>query len=921
VAQRKAITRIGPQKTSFADSVFSKDLGGYNWQYQVNTQNFVRRPGVVSLGLTIDERALYGIGSIAVNANDLHGTLLARNGLRGLGVFSRPVFTYQPTAGGSPQKEVTSGMGASSASLDLAASTTRYELVAIGAYAWVVFPLRFAHVLQDCVLTVQDVSGVKTVSITAPGFSASVAATLSTASLVAAASSYLSALDSWGSQGITLSGLPYGEYNIRTNDVLEVNQVFSAPTTGAFVNSAYSHSTATVPSVFSGTTTPTTTVQIGDFLYFAGADMPLLRYDGCRLHAAGASPLDKSRNTAGATLTAPSGAIGAAGNPNGTLSYKILHRVYGPNGTYVDGPAYDLGSKSPVNQQVVWTINSVWTYHNMIAKAGPVNTVAGDGHAQSLACMYKYNRFVHVASGIVGADESGYTRFWNDFRVADNGQQRQAVFRPGDPVTYNTGGVGNRDYALVTYPNGTFCTSRETSPASSASSVSAGDVFVLLRTVNGGTVYYELAEFPTGAPSYTDNTSDATLVSSRPQYLDTAYVRLPPPATTVAVCAHQTRIVVAHAPSSSVLEQAFVAVEQTPQAAATLLSWSEPGTEHFPPENSVDLYGVCDKITGLASLDDMLYALTDRGVFYVVGTLIDPTTFTQNRISGSVSCASPAAVVVASGQVRFLSSIGELVVVEGNTVQVRRQLFPADAGLDFSQARAAHNAVEQRSYFFVPKKATYKHGWQPDAQQARRDVTSSSATDIPQAEADGLCLVVDDILGGYYLYKCPFAAGGAAVFNGATVFATNDSDGVSTLRQFDDRAQSDSGAAIPVKLQAPFEDAGSPHLHKTFPRLTVFDGDNKSEMSLTVKVEKDWDEGRIVQEFPLTFRVGEGYANQPYATDPYGDGVIPDKDIPLGNIKAKSLRVTIEHENAAENPVINGWVLEYSDTSREGREE
>jgi hypothetical protein len=171
------------------------------------------------------------------------------------------------------------------------------------------------------------------------------------------------------------------------------------------------------------------------------------------------------------------------------------------------------------------------------------------------------------------------------------------------------------------------------------------------------------------------------------------------------------------------------------------------------------------------------------------------------------------------------------------------------------------------------------------------------------------------------VYDGVCGSGGVTVSGGLITLADRDINGVSKLKQLSDGAMSDMGTAIKMQLQTPFEDCKTPHLHKTFSRLTTLAPDVTSEFALSVKVERDWDERNYVQQFTQNFRQGEGYAVEPYATDPYGDGNIPDRVQDLNNFKAKSLRVTFEHQNATENPIISGYVLEYSDTTTEGREE
>lgn len=892
MAPRKAIVRIGPQPTSFEDSLFTKGVGGYNWQYDRVKNVFRRRPGTYLTCPAIDEGSLFNLRTLS-GSDPL--TVTVPNGITGLASFDRPL-----VEGASDRYAMPAPPGDYNDTVGIRKTTT--TLVA-GNFPWLVLTVRVFQALKNLTVRVFDTDeGVKTVSITTPE---SVTVTLQADATNTAYDLYLAlvaadfsaaslAPSGFGNKASLLQYLPYGTSYIQRGAYFESVIVTPIPTSDIGGGSVESlRALGTLRSTRSDNDqTPLTVAKRGNYAYLAGGGSPLMRFDGSRVHVAGASPLIGPFATLGVTGT----------GITGTFSYRIMHRVYGPDGSYVDGEPQDLESITATNDTVVITFNRNSMISNMFSSSGSVSATV-DGVITTTGAMYKCTDFISV--GDVGGGAS-------DIRLNNPGYSLRGRMFAGDPLFTWDGSELLKQRVVAVDETGLIQPSFGVVPFTDR--VCAGDVFVIMRTVDGGSIYYEVAEIPVGLASYSDTMSDATLVT-RPQYLELAYSKLPPPSSTVAVCTHQTRLVVAHRP----LRSSFNTQDHDMRLAAAQLSWSEADTEHFPVENSVDLSGLCSKITGLASLNDILYVLTDKGVFYVQGTLSSsPQTYTFGRLPGSVACASPASVVVAGQQVWFITTRGELAKISGLQVECERNLLPA-SGYEYSQVTAAHDAEEDRSYFFVTENNPADRVSQP----AISSTYAYADTDYNYSPygTSGLCLVVDHEAKNRFIYRDLCGIGGATIHNGCVIFADRDQSRVSQLRTLAKEAASDSGTNIPIEIVSPFEDGTTPHLQKTFQRLTVFAPNAESQFTLGVRVEKDWDERYYIQDFEQEFRTDEGYAVEPYATDPYGDGVIPDRSQDLEPVNAKSLRVTLTHEDKTEVPVINGWVLEYSDTTNEGREE
>lgn len=887
MAARKPLVRIFPTETSFVGGLFTKGLGGYNWQFDTKFGYLLRRPGLTQFIEPIDEFVVSGMRYVfsAGYAAD------ARNGIRGLFSYRRP---YLPAQYGITTTRFILRPDSVSGILD--GLRNPVQTVGIGLFPWQILPIRAAKVTAPSVLRVYDAAGIKTVSISSADGSIaaiSMSADNPISALVSASSGLLVANGGGlGGEKTSMLNMPYQNTRFETKDYVEVQRAFPLPTT-QFYNSIILYVGSAIPATLDCDVSPPTAVQLGAFLYIAGNGAPLLRYDGSRLHAAGAAPLD---------VSAP-GALSLGGTGiTGTFKYKILHRVYAPDGTHTDGLAYDLGSITPANQTVTVTVSLSSTSSNLIA-APAWSIDATGGITRYTLPTYKFTRF-------------SFTGFTAGSNFIVSGTTLPAQLWPGDPLFSWDGATLTKSCVTTLYADGSVETSV---PTNVANTYSAGDVYVLLRTVSGGTsVYYELTEIPTGVTSFADATSDATLLT-KTQYLDTAYLRNPPPNSTTAVCAHQQRLVVAYRAYSS--KDLIGSVSGITANKATTLVWSEPFTEHFPPANSIDLSSVCSQIIAVASMNDTLYIFTDTGVSYIQGKLVDPTMFTFGRLAGSYVCASPASPVVTNDGIHFVTSAGDFVTVKGFQMTAEQNILPA-SGYQYDQAVGVLDSSGRRSYFFVPENVTGLRSNIPSTTGPAASLGQlfSSNISIPYG-TNGICLVVDNVTNSYMIYTGMCASGGASVAGGLVTIADRDINSISHFRQLSDKAAGDLGRAIPVRVQTQFEDAESPHLSKTFSRLTTFSPDATSEFTLGVKVERDWDERRYIQDFTQSFRAGEGYANEAYATDPYGDGVMPDRVQDLNNFKAKALRLTFTHENAAENPIISGYALEYSDTTREGREE
>ncbi len=127
----------------------------------------------------------------------------------------------------------------------------------------------------------------------------------------------------------------------------------------------------------------------------------------------------------------------------------------------------------------------------------------------------------------------------------------------------------------------------------------------------------------------------------------------------------------------------------------------------------------------------------------------------------------------------------------------------------------------------------------------------------------------------------------------------------------------DSGKAFTARYYSEWYDGGDPTTDKTFPRLQLLSTDTAEAggqgFALTVKTEKNWQAGVAVSTVDVTdFKVGTGYAETPYGTEPWGDPELPVKTIPLSNQKMKSMRAVLENSEPNGDFVINAMAVEMS---------
>lgn len=361
--------------------------------------------------------------------------------------------------------------------------------------------------------------------------------------------------------------------------------------------------------------------------------LPLVKYDGQQVTAAGL-PVGGISSVG----------VAGAGALTGTYRYRALYRRYDAQGNLIES------RPSPAVSITLAAQNAAVSYTNLQYK-GTAGT------------RYKY--MVNSAYQAEGGVKAAYT---GTTLKIDNSAGSVGYLQVGDPICFNdswnavAGTYGALRRSIVKSVDGSVTPMTITMETITASTVndntpiSAGLSVVLLRTTNGGTVWYELAEiandFMNAGGLYTDSTSDATLASGT-IFTDPDIGKEHDPLTDCAfICQHQGGLAAAGA-----------AIQPN-----TVFFSSADGPEYFPTaSNNFDVPSTrVGPITALASdTVDRLAVFKQDSYYDVVGDL-DGGQFSINVVSeGDYGVSSPTGIVRANGELIGISPLGFVSIFNG----------------------------------------------------------------------------------------------------------------------------------------------------------------------------------------------------------------------------------------------------------------
>lgn len=641
-------------------------------------------------------------------------------------------------------------------------------------------------------------------------------------------------------------------------------------------------------------------VNLSGNVFVSGAGSTVLHYDGHRSYVAGAQNLSVPIDVGGGNLT--SAGVGAL---TGTYKYFWTHVMRMPSGEVVEGVP------SPVYSITTAAENVNVNYFNSTA----FTTI--------FTKEYKYEAYSFTTAGGT---------------VATITVNQAHNLEPGEYITFFINGartVGQIQTvsgqvlmlatALTGVPGGTIW-------------FSTGGGLRLYRTKTNGSVFYVRydlagpAQVNTPAPftQLVDSAADNTLGT---QYADTSFDRSAPPQNVTALAEHQGRLCILTNTSSA--PEASIANGMSPSLCFT----SASSAFYFPSGNYVSLpqTGYQNKARGLISINDTLYMFMNSSIVCILGKLDSQPTYSVQTLSSTLGCVDSRALIKIGSTIYFRSQEG-LTMLSGNQM---------DSQWSAPIRKYLTSKTKTSLYYWPSKNLLLVSLLEPLEEMSwSADNGNFFATDYSPATDTAPGVNYFTPQGSFYhpgsvpaktlvynLTNQKWAVWNIDTYNGAVevdgdlVVAPplgSTSDPSYFIRISENCNWTDSGTAFTARYYSNWFDNSQPAVDKTFNHVTLFSTDTEEaggqDFQLTVKTERDWSPGNVLYNKTLTdFRYGEGYAEQPYATTPYGDPERPYKMLPLGNDKVKSLRVILENSEANNDFVINAMELEganpYSDST------
>lgn len=618
-----------------------------------------------------------------------------------------------------------------------------------------------------------------------------------------------------------------------------------------------------------------------DGTYVGGAGGSILYFDGFRAFRAGA--ISFSSDLGG---TGPSTSL-AAGSLTGDYQYMYTHVVYLQSGEIIEGEPSPATSVSPSAQQV--TVTSWPSGAGVGAGYNCDSYISNDAVAAASSCtLYPTN----LAGTLVDAP---------------------IQVRPGQKIYFVQGGVvAARTVATVSGTNTVTFTS--SLPYNGPVHASLGGTWRLYRTKAGGDVFYKLTEVScqSGTTSYVDNTADNSLTTT---YTETATTRYGAPIRTHSIVGHQGRLFALVTDTSS---RGTINSTSTTFCGATVMYTSALSRHYFPIENTFELPENAGKPRALISTDDVLYIFTDRKVFYVTGTFDDASTYTVRLLTSKYGCRDPRSVIAFGDSVLFMSDVG-LMEINGTTVRsdIGKAIESLVGRTDVVTAMYAWKSLLLLAVCPKFHSETYQTGTTATRYNGELDATNDvSAKVLTTSNAYTLVYNSEAQRWSKWDINC---FNGACELDGDLLFAGGEDPDATTVtvrRLNENNNWTDTGVPFTARYYSEWYDAGVPSVDKSFDRAQVFSTDTSEAggqgFKLTVRTERDWQQGLTVDEFTdLTdFKVDYGYGEQPYGSQPYGDPELAQKVLPLSNQRCKSLRLVLENSEPNRNFCINGVAVE-----------
>lgn len=564
---------------------------------------------------------------------------------------------------------------------------------------------------------------------------------------------------------------------------------------------------------------------------------------------------------------APTLALGAAGNPNGTYQYIATYVQVDNRGNRFEGTeSIFSGTISPASQQVTVTVP---------------NVVAGTGFNTNCAL---------VNGAQVGVNTITVTNTPHTMKVGDT-----AYF-----LDRSSGAYVTRSVTAVTAT--TITVSGAVVNVNNADVISNNLRIAIYRNKAGGIDPYLVAEIPNNSfaatQNYSDNKADTSITvqyrfapDGRDHDLLTAKPRY--------VAVHQSQLIAAGDfanPDSVFISQPFeIQAFSADGGIFDIVSTQSGG------------------ISGLGSDGTSLIVGKDMALYAGSGDFSTPGAFRFEKINeGNVGFACHNTIQDVGDGLIFLSRNGWYLLRGGSElieIGERINKFITDraysAGQTYQLKRAFAVSLDRDDLYicYVP-------------------CESGSGTGR-FANSNSRVFVYDKFLEGWMTWKGVNMAGGLAVSDNELWWQSKRDDSALTVtgnlfKQSNTGTiydYADHGVPIEWKFFPQWEDGGEPSVFKLFTRLRIYSVLREvlqPNYSMNVRTEINYTPGLTHSRFVAGFGVNgsSGYGYGAWGSSAWGSPIIATQKYKLKVTKLNSIRFCFEHNTLHERVALSGWEYE-----------
>lgn len=421
---------------------------------------------------------------------------------------------------------------------------------------------------------------------------------------------------------------------------------------------------------------------------------------------------------------------------------------------------------------------------------------------------------------------------------------------------------------------------------------SANLEIVILRTTNGGALFYEIASVPNDPNvtdiDFTDNIPDASAIL---QFTEPVIrIGVPPICRYIDVWRNQ---IILTGDSTAVNRTYFSDVE-FPEGFSVLNSF----------ETSSRLGGAN---SGVKSLDNYLYVFKANSVSTVTGDLNAGQFQIDTLTDEGIGCLSANSLIEVGGEIWFLSRKGIYSVTQGSVTEKSSALKPFFNNRSYTALRCTSiNWIEERVALFSLSTMT----------------TVGAEVVCDRDETKVLCYDLEtgawtvwtniDMTAGVSLDLDELWTSGSFITPAGVPLRAN----AEFLQLNTNQDYADHEEAIPFKYATHWETLGEPAVPKKFHRIIVYSIDdvtqdfNTTPFTLTVETNRNFVDA-LASTWDLNFAgLTSGWGSFFWGTSTWGETNLRARKTRLSARKSRSLRAVFKNSKLHENVLISGYELE-----------